>query len=216
MSSRRDFHRLVLSTLGSVAVGCSPGVRERLVEDAGDDAGAGPQCTDGPKPPQVKQPLPNVGLQVYLGGRGTIRSVSSCDYLDLDGTRGIAGTMILLSALWCGPCGDAATFLAEVADAYLARGARILDLVIDRSFHDATAPAGASLADVDTWLTRHPTPVDVGLGVTADWSLGYFPVAYYVEPRTGVVTHAGPAFDGWDQPGKKLPILDAMLKAKDR
>jgi hypothetical protein len=217
MTGRREFHRVLLTGLGGVAFGCSAGPRPAIVTDGGaEDAEAGPQCADGPKPPQVGAALPPAALQVYLGARGSIVSASTCDYLDLDGSRGIAGTMILISALWCLPCGKAATFLAEVGDAYLARGARIIDLVIDGAASDKTKPPGATLADVDTWITKHPTPVDVGLGVFSDWSLELFPVAYYVDPRTGLVTYRGSAIESWDETGKKLPELDAILKANGR
>lgn len=210
---RREFGRTLLATTTAL-LGCSPSARVHP-GDAGDedtssvDAETGLECPTGPRPPLTKQPMPSIALSAYFGGRGAFREGTLCEYYDPDGTRGIHALLIVVSAVWCGPCNEYTPWLQANFGPYLARGARLLDLLVEDGFHKPPKQA-----TVDQWIERHALTADAGLASPADFFYAgkeNYPTSYIVDPRTMALTAKRGGFDLTILPNPSLVAVDELL-----
>jgi hypothetical protein len=209
MRSRRGFGFELLG-LGAAAIGCSASGRVRELDDGGLDAmpeTTAASCPSGASGLARGDVLKQIPMQGYFGGTGAYGPISVCDYFDPDGARGINALLLVVSAQWCSPCRAYATALHDVAPKYLARGARILELLLQGA--DNLAPATKDT--VDLWSRGFGVTWDVGCGDVKDADAGSFPVSFYVNPRTLVIEQRLSGFDLTIVKGDTIPQLDVLL-----
>jgi hypothetical protein len=217
MRSLRNGMRVALTFVAAAVVSCSSSEPRTFgggpapapsptdsAAPAGDTSPAPVEEIDGyPKGPHgwaVGQVFPRLTFDAKLGGKGAFTRVSTKDYYDRDGARGIRALYLTVSAPWCPACvSEAKTFPEEFATTYAPRGARFLTLLAEDAGHKP-----ASRATVDAWITEFRTNYDIGLdpGYAAlpkdDTGRGSvaIPYNYVIDPRTMRVVHinAGPFF----------------------
>jgi len=191
-----------------------------------DDSGTGPDDTSPPPPTIVDgypvgpfgfvtgQVFPNVTLQGYVGGTGPWTTISTKDYFDPDGSKGINGLMITIGAPWCAGCtAEGASLPSLYASKYQALGARFLSAIVQ----DASS-APATQATVDAWVKSYKTNYDIAadpdlLTVHLEGSGGGgslpLPYDYVIDPRTMRITAIDAGIASY---GATIPGLDPLLK----
>lgn len=153
----------------------------------------------GLKPGQV---FPNLTLHGYRDGTGAWTAITLKDYFDPDGSRGINGIYLTVSAPWCAGCvAEARSFPALYRDKYRAKGARLITALVQDG---ASKPA--SQKTVDSWIATYgidydvvadPELTTVRMDASSSGSLA-LPYNYVIDPRTMRITqiNAGPIFTG--------------------
>jgi len=167
----------------------------------------------GPYGMKVGMVFPNLTLHGYRDGKGAWTDLAVKDYYDKDGSKGVNGLYLTVSAPWCAGCvAEGKSLPGMYTSKYKALGARFLTaLVQDASSKPATQ------STVDTWVTTYKTSYDIAEDgametVPRDASGGgsiALPYNYVIDPRTMRITqiNAGPYFTGGQIPG-----LDPLLK----
>jgi hypothetical protein len=207
MRSRRDFG-VELASLGLAMFGCSAGTRLREPEDAGD--AAPPACPTGATGTKEGLVLPQGDLTGYRNGAGPFASISTCDYFDPDGSRGLRALLVIRSGAWCVPCQSLAKQLGPIVDGYLARGARILEVLVNGN----SAKQPATQATLDAWIAKYGCTYDVAranadvLGRPDDG----VPTCFFVSPRTLVIESVNVGSDIIDGKGV-IAGLETILHA---
>jgi len=173
-----------------------------------------PPVTDGyPAGPYGLLPGQIVPPLVVTGYRedGTAwESISTRDYFDPDGKKGIRGVLFVVAAQWCGVCKAQATWLPDAyRSTWKARGARILTALVQTS-----TGAAAVQATADQWKAAFGIPYAVAIDpklslVPAFGGAIALPVDLTIDPRTMRVVAATRGAE----PDGALPALDAVVKA---
>jgi hypothetical protein len=190
-----------------------------------DDSAATPDDTS-PPPPQtidgypvgpyglaVGQVFPNITLQGYVGGVAPWTTITTKDYFDVDGSKGINGLMITIAAPWCAGCtAEGASLPNLYRTKYQPLGARFLAAVVqDAASHPATR------ATVDAWIASYKTSYDIAADpdlatVRTDSSSSgslALPYDYVIDPRTMRIAAIDSGIASY---GAVIPGLDAVLK----
>ena len=192
----------------------------------GDDSGTEPDDTNPPPPQTIDgypvgpygfvtgQVFPNISLQGYVGGAGAWTTITTKDYFDPDGSKGINGLMITIAAPWCAGCtAEGSSLPGLYRDKYQPLGARFLAAVVQ----DASSKP-ATQSTVDAWVKTYKTNYDIAadpdlLTVHLEGSGGSgslaLPYEYVIDPRTMRIK----AIDaGVASYGSTIPGLDTVLK----
>lgn len=167
----------------------------------------------GPFGLHVGQVFPNVTLQGYVGGKRPWQPIALRDYFDPDGSRGIRGLLVMVSAPWCSGCKAAgASYPNLYRTEYAPKGARFLAAIVeDTSMRPATE------ATVDAWVTSYATNYDIAadpelvtirMSPTESGSLS-LPYDYVIDPRTMRIVQID---SGAVSYGAQIPGLDELLK----
>lgn len=153
------------------------------------------------------QILPDLVLSGYHDGTGSWTTVSTRDFYDPTGARGVHALLVVSSAAWCSPCREEAKDLVDLyATTYRARGARFLGAMIES---ESGAPATRST--VDLWVAYAKTNFDI----VADPSQKLFrsgaslPFNFVVDPRTMKIVKA---WSGTEPGATSIPEVDAVLE----
>jgi hypothetical protein len=148
------------------------------------------------------QVFPNLTLHGYRDGTGAWTEIALRDYYDADGSRGIHGIYLTVSAPWCAGCvAEARSFPGLYRDKYQAKGARLITALVQDG---ASKPA--TQKTVDAWIAAYginydvvadPELVTVRMDSSSSGSLA-LPYNYVIDPRTMRITqiNAGPIFTG--------------------
>jgi hypothetical protein len=181
-------------------------------DDASDSGSAPSSYPPAPYGLQVGQTFPNASLPGYRDGAGSWTTISFEELYDPDGSRGIRGIYVNLSAPWCAACqAEGQDLPSKYASSYRAKGARFVTALLE----DAQQQP-ASRATLDTWIAQYHTNFDI----VADGELTLVPKSgssggsiplpynYVVDPRTMRITqiNSGPFMYGGVIPG-----LDTLL-----
>ncbi|MEO7097207.1 MAG: redoxin domain-containing protein [Polyangiales bacterium] len=160
------------------------------------------------------QVFPNLALHGYRDGAGAWTDITLRDYFDPDGSRGIHGIYLTVSAPWCAGCvAEARSFPALYRDTYQGKGARLITALVQDG---ASKPA--TQKTVDAWIAAY----DINYDVVADPELNTvrmdasssgslaLPYNYVIDPRTMRITqiNAGPIFTG----GSIVGLDDLLAK----
>jgi hypothetical protein len=161
--------------------------------------------------------FPNVTLQGYRGAAGAWTTLRLKDYYDPDGSRGVYGLYLTISAPWCEGCvAEGRSLPDRYANDYRTRGARFLAAVVqDQARNPATQKT------VDDWIATFKTNYDIaadGQLLTApkdaqgNGSIA-LPYSYVIDTRTMRIAsiNAGPFFTSGGIPG-----LDGVLERNAR
>ncbi|MGZ3475921.1 MAG: hypothetical protein ACXWUG_18115, partial [Polyangiales bacterium] len=180
--------------LGTLALGCSAPPRLREI-DAGEDTGtdAAPTCPPGARGLLDGDTLKDASITGYRSATGPFAPISTCDYWDPDGAKGIRAFLLVLSAPWCTPCAGYVDWLHGVAPELLSRGTRILEVLISGN----TSMLPATQQNADAWVKKYGVVWDLGIAVGTElvYGEGAIPFSYFVDPRTlQIVGH----FQGFD------------------
>jgi hypothetical protein len=171
-----------------------------------------PAYPDGPYGFEIGSTFPNVTVQGYVAGAAPWGPITTKDYYDPDGSKGIRGFYLTVSAPWCAGCVMEGQDLPGLYTAqYRKRGARILTVLLEGPSHEPS-----SQGTVDTWVATYGTPYDVAIGSGADVlapagapgaALG-LPWNYVIDPRTMKIAaiDSGTYFSG-----DSIPGLDPVL-----
>ncbi len=207
----------VTSLLGlSLASGCNSLTGADGLEISGKDnaGGAGGADVTTTTPPPVVCEYPTTGFSSKPGGvmpnhtwQGFVNEsmeatdVSMADYLDCDGSKGVNGLLIDVSATWCGSCQEEAKLLTnKMKTQWDALGIRVLTLMIA----DITPEEPATLDTALDWKTKYKL---TSTTVAADPGFFFMPLAngdgvglpflIVVDPRTMTLieTQEGYPFD---------------------
>src|SRR5262249_504306 len=133
-----------------------------------------------------------------------------CDYWDPDGTKGIHAVVLIMSAAWCMPCQMIASTLRTVAPPYIARGARILEVLTSGA--DNMLPA--TQATLDLWIGKFGVISDVARAEPSELYLSdmdAFPTSTFIDPRTMRITSRIVGTDAKVISGDTIPELDKIL-----
>lgn len=200
----------------ALTAACSNAVDRGDGTGAGKDSGtASDAFTPGDDPPALVdgypagpfglkkgQVFPNLTLAGYRNGIGAWTDLTLKDYFDPDGSRGIKGIYLTVSAPWCAGCvAEARSFPALYRDKYQPKGARLITALVQDG---ASRPA--TQKTVDAWIAAYRTNYDVvadpdlttvRMDSTSSGSLA-LPYNYVIDPRTMRITqiNAGPLFTG--------------------
>ena len=159
------------------------------------------------------QVFPNLTLHGYRDGTGAWTDIALKDYFDPDGSHGINGIYLTVSAPWCAGCvAEAHGFPALYRDKYRPEGARLITALVQDG---ASKPA--TQKTVDAWISAYainydvvadPDLTTVRMDPSSSGSLS-LPYNYVIDPRTMRITqiNAGPIFTGGTIVG-----LDDLLK----
>jgi thiol-disulfide isomerase/thioredoxin len=165
----------------------------------------------GPFGWQVGQVFPNLTFQAKLGGKGAFVEVSTKDYYDRDGSKGITALYLTVSAPWCPACqSEGRSLPRDFSSKYAARGARFFTLLAEDANHEP-----ASKSTVDAWIAAFGTNYDIGIDPTysalpKDKNGGgsvAIPYNYLIDPRTMRIKSivSGPIFM------PQIPGLDDLI-----
>lgn len=157
---------LVLIGLTSVfAVGCSskedstPPVNN-VEQDTGpaEEIDAAPWNTypEGPYGVKRGELYPNLEFEGYKESTGEWTTLKMQDYYDPDGSRGITGIYLVVSAVWCGPCNVEATDMPNWYAKIKERGGRIITTLRDSSKPNVPA----TRTHLDGWIRKHKLNID--------------------------------------------------------
>lgn len=148
------------------------------------------------------QVFPNRTLRGYRDGAGEWTEIALKDFFDPDGSKGIRGIYLTVSAPWCPGCvAEAKAFPQLYRDEYGPKGAHLITALVQDA---ASKPA--TQKTVDAWIAAYGTNYDVvadpelitvRMDPTSSGSLA-LPYNYVIDPRTMRITHinAGPIFTG--------------------
>jgi hypothetical protein len=105
--------------------------------------------------------MPNFTFRAYRNGRANgLETISLAEYFDPQQKRNKV-LHIQVAATWCAICSAELEATVTVTEPLKERGVVFLEIVVS----GATAGAGPSLEEVDTWIDRHktnfPTAIDV-------------------------------------------------------
>ena len=159
--------------------------------------------------------FPRAIVNGYKNGGGGWTTLSTQDYFDPDGARGINGVYFTVSAPWCSGCKVEGQSLPLLwTSQYKARGGRILTVLLQDAAYEP-----ASQGTVDAWVTTYATPYDIAAGDPATWlppkasGAISLPYNYAIDPRTMRII----AIDSGDYfRGDSLPGLDQVLAANKK
>jgi hypothetical protein len=191
-----------------------------------DDAGTEPDDTNPPPPATIDgypvgpygfvtgQVFPNITLQGYVGGAGPWTTITTKDYFDVDGSKGIDALMITIGAPWCAGCTAEGASLPDLyRNKYEALGARFLAAIVQ----DASSKP-ATQSTVDAWVKSYKTNYDIAadpdlLTVHLEGSGGSgslaLPYDYVIDPRTMRIKAIDAGIASY---GATIPGLDDVLK----
>jgi hypothetical protein len=225
MSTLRAGLLLTASLSSYSLIGCGAGAGDPAAQspDVGGTIDSGP--TEPPPPTEIDgypagpygktvgMTFPNLTVHGYREATGAWTEISVKDYYDKDGSKGINGLYLTVSAPWCSGCvAEARSMPGMYTSKYKAQGARFLTAVVQDS---ASKPA--TQATVDLWISTYKTNYDIAEDgamdtVPKDASGGgsiALPYNYVINPRTMKITqiNSGPFFTGGQIPG-----LDPLLK----
>jgi hypothetical protein len=176
----------------------------------------------GPYGIGVGDVFPSVTWQGERGGQAPLVSISSSDYYDPTGAKGIRSLYFTITASCGSSCTMAATTTAAASAGppydFAKRGGRAVDMLALSWASDPIQPVKVS--DVDGWARSNkitydvviePSPASDGGGFTTGiGSVDGVPYSILVDPRTMQVTAV---FDGYDPKGSNLGAIDALLVA---
>jgi hypothetical protein len=208
-------HRKIalLVSLSSIALACSSSSStSNVAADGGGaatDGGSGGDAAPavaypaGPYGVAVGDVFPNVSW-TGAHGAGATTTISSADYYDPDGSRGIRGAYFTVTVVGngCPPCGQAATLEQAAYGAapydFGMRGGRFIDVLVQNWTGATQVPSTA--ADIAAWVGKgsltydvviDPAPASDAGGLVV--SIGTFtavPTGIIVDTRTMKVTMA--------------------------
>jgi hypothetical protein len=136
-------------------------------DSASADDGA-PPYPAGPYGAAVGKTFPLVTWQGEHDGAAPIVSISSADYYDPSGSKGIRGVFLTINALNCGgargPCDTAgkdteSAFAGPPYD-FKARGGRAVDILV-QNWTNAGPQRATTIADLATWVGTNGITYDV-------------------------------------------------------
>ncbi len=176
----------VALAVAATLLACSSKEPTNVAEDAAaaEDAVVAPlEYPPGPYGLKVGNVYPNFAFKGYRDGTGEWTDITMLDYYDPDGSRGINGIYLVVSAQWCPPCREEAKMLPGMyTSLYKPRGARFLTTMIED-----TSRNPATQKTVDQWLTAYRLNFDIALDdgqetLPQEGSVG-LPYNYVINPR---------------------------------
>jgi hypothetical protein len=165
-----------------------------------------PTYPSGPYGSSVGSTFPDLVFSGYRDSTGAWVTVRIGDHYDPTGARGITGLLIVVSAMWCGPCQEEAKSLRTLYPGYKARGARFLGGLVEDSYRNP-----ATQKNVDSWIKAFGTNYDmVADGKASLLPAGGVGIPYsiVVDPRTMKVVKA---LSGADPSASSIPQLDTVI-----
>jgi len=176
-----------------------------------------PTCPPGPYGYRVGDTIPCLTFQGYRDGKGALTTISTKDYWDPDGSKGINVVVFASNAVWCAPCRALATWMAKIyvkpdelfkgSLPYRDLGARFASILLE----DVPPGTPSDQAALNTWMKLCALTFDATMDpeahvkVPEDFS---FPYTYIVDPATMRIQKT---IAGFGDPKLHLEAIDFVL-----
>lgn len=194
-----------------------------VADSAVADAGL-PAYPAGPYGLRQGDVFPLLVLKGYRGGVAPFGDVSTNEYYDPSGARGIRAVHLTVQGSWCSPClafeKIRVGFSVNAPTAYATKGVRFVTALMQGPTFNP-----AKQADLDAWLVRTPStfdlladPEDADAGVRARtiWDVDggantgntAIPTSYAIDPRTMKIVSLE---TGFDDKATSISGIDTLL-----
>lgn len=142
--------------------------------------------------------VPRLTWQGYAEGAQKPATIDIASFQDCDGTKGIHAILVDTSALWCGPCQQAAKRIHdELAGEWAGLGIHVITLIAQDSLENPASIDSARVWRDEFGLTDTTVAADplFSLVPPEEMVIG-LPVEHVVDPRTMTIVDIQEGFSG--------------------
>lgn len=138
--------------------------------------------------------------QGYVQGSSSVGTLAITDLADCDGRNGVNAILVLMSALWCGPCQQEAMMLPGWMQTWGPLGVKVIELVIEDAAHNKATTAAAL-----TWRNQFNLGSIANVVADPNFSFAHggtngLPTNVLIDPRTMKVTKVVEGYTGQQDP----------------